>query len=70
MLASFDKLRTSRVSDKTKCATCAVAIKLLACLICFLTVLVNASHLFLKNVRLEKIKNTEGSAMSIGLLVV
>ena len=55
---------------KTKCATCAVAIKLLACLICFLTVLVNASHLFLKNVRLEKIKNTEGSAMSIGLLVV
>ncbi|KFD40290.1 hypothetical protein AT05_01345 [Schleiferia thermophila str. Yellowstone] len=45
-------------------------LKLLACLNCFLAVLVNRfAYLFLKNAGGKKIKDT-GSAMSVGLLVV
>jgi len=45
-------------------------LKLLACLNCFLAVLVNRfAYLFLKNAGGKKIKNI-GSAMSVGLLVV
>jgi hypothetical protein len=57
-------------AGKGKCAKRG-RLKLLACLICFLAVLVNRfAYLNKKKCAVGKIKNTEGSAMSVGLLVV
>ncbi len=58
------------VSGQNQMCHLRAGVKLLACLNCFLAVLVNRfAYLFLKNAGGKKIKNI-GSAMSIGLLVV
>jgi hypothetical protein len=59
-----------RLGQKPMCRL-RVGIKLLAYLICLLAVLVNRfAYLNLKKCAVGKIKNTEGSAMSVGLLAV
>jgi hypothetical protein len=70
-IGSFGFARVSACGEGQNQMCQCGGLKLLACLICFLAVLVNRfAYLNKKKCAVGKIKNTERLAMSVGLLAV